>query len=292
MSEHPVNLVPTALGIPELPVAAELKVRVEVGRQLRRPIVRAVLVAMAILPLLLSGAVHAGGARGVGASAGIFAAVATDSAANFMVFALDLGTQYGMAIVVALVFGESIAREAQWNYLRVLLTVPVSRGRLLTRKLLAAGVVCLLAMATYVAMSAAIGVLCYGLKPLMPPSGTQVPESQELWRLAVALGYLIIYLAWIGSLGMFMSVVAQDNPVIAAGGTVIVVLCSTIFGGLPTLGGIRAVLPTRNYEAWLALTRTDIDWLGMQWGVFLSLLYAGIFLALSYVRFLVSDVKG
>lgn len=266
-----------------------LPLHVELGRQLSRRGVQLMLIAMIALPCVLAGAVSAG-KSGVAVNAELLADIATSSAGNFTVFALVAGSQFGLVLMAAYVLGESVAREAQWLHLRVLLTIPVPRGQLLWRKYVACIAVCALGLITFTLVSVTVGLVCYGNGPLTPVAGPAVPAGQLPWRIAAMAGYILVYLLWIGALAMLLSVLAIDNPVAAVGGTVVITLLSHLFGGLPTLAGLRAILPTRNYDAWLALTRIDVDWFGMRWGVFLSLFYTGAFLLLAYVRFVTKDV--
>ncbi|MBJ8347625.1 ABC transporter permease [Antrihabitans sp. YC2-6] len=266
-----------------------LSISVEVRRQFSRRGIQLMLVAMAVLPCLLAGAVSAG-KSGVAVNAQLLSDMATSSAANFAVFAIVAGSQFGLVLMVAYVMGEAVARDSQWLYLRVLLTVPVPRGQLLRRKFIACGIVCISGLLVFATVSVVIGLVFYGHGPLTPVSGAQVETSGLAWRLAAILVYIGVYLMWIGALAIFLSVLARDNPVAAVGGTVVVTLCSHLFGGLPTLQGLRAILPTRNYDAWLMLTRTDVDWFGMRWGLFLSLFYTGVFFLLAYVRFTTKDI--
>ena len=266
-----------------------LPLRVELHRQFARRGVQLMFAGLVALPCVLAAAIGAG-KSGVAVNAELLTAVAASSAGNFTVFTLVAGSQFGLVLMAAYLLGEAVARESQWLHLRVLLTVPVPRRQLLWRKFVACMIVCVAGLLTYTVVSVGLGLVLYGSGPLTPVSGAAVPASELMWRIPVMVGYLLFYLLWIGALALFLSVLAVDNPVAAIGGTIVVTLTSHLLGGIPTLGGLRGILPTRNYDAWLALTRADVDWFGMRWGVFLSLFYTGAFLLLAYVRFVTKDV--
>ena len=267
-----------------------LRTSVEIRRQLSRPSIRVVLVAMAGLPCLLAASVVKGKAVS-SFEAQFLNSIATESGANFVVFALFVGSQLATTLLVAYVFGESVTRESQWSYLPVLLTTPVRRGQFLRQKAFACSAVCLLGMGVFAAVSAVVGFALFGAGPFVPPSGPHVPLAQMTWRFAAMLGYMACYLMWIGALAILLSVLARDNGVTAVGGTVAITLLSHLFGGLSTFGLARSVLPTRNFDAWIVLAGADPDWIRLEWGVFLSLLYACLFGLLAYGLFASKDVR-
>ena len=267
-----------------------LRVSVEVRRQLSRPSIRAVLVAMAILPAALAASVVKGKFE-VSFDAQYLSSIATESGANFIIFALFTGSQLATPLLVAYVFGEAITREAQWSYLPVLLSTPVRRGQLLRQKAIACAVICLIGLLLFAGVSAAVGFGFFGTGPLVPVSGPHIPLAQVWWRLAAIVAYIAWYLMWVGALAMLLSVLATDNAVIAVGGTVAITLLSHLFGGLSTFGRTRGFLPTRNFDAWTALANAHIDMITLEWGVFLSLLYACVFALLTFGSFAAKDVR-
>jgi ABC-2 type transport system permease protein len=111
------------------------------------------------------------------------------------------------------------------------------------------------------------------------------------WRFAAMLGYIACYLTWIGALAMLLSVLAGDNAVISVVGTVAITLISHLFGGLSTLARTRGFLPTRNFDSWVDFTNADFDPIRVEWGAFLSLVYAAIFSLLAYGFFAGRDVR-
>ena len=267
-----------------------LRASVEIRRQLSRPSIRTVLIATALLPCALAAAVSKG-KFDISFDAQYLSSVATESGANFIVFALFVGSQLTMTLVVAYIFGEAITREVQWSYLPILVTTPVRRGQLLRQKAIACSVVCLIGLVLFGIVSAAVGFTLYGAGPLIPVSGAHVPLADMGWRFLAMFGYIACYLAWVAALGMLFSVLAGHNAVIAVGGTVAILLFSHLFGGLATVGVARSFLPTRNFDAWTTLASADIGWIRIEWGVFLSLLYSGVFGLLAYGSFVSKDVR-
>jgi ABC-2 type transport system permease protein len=267
-----------------------LKAGVEIRRQLSRPSMRVLLIAMAVLPVALATSVMKG-KFAASFDAHYLSDIATTSGANFIVFALFTGSQLATPLLVSYVFGESITREAQWSYLPVLLTTPVGRGQLLRQKAIACALVCLIGLLLYATAAAVVGLAMFGTGPLVPVSGPHIPLAQMPWRFAAMLGYIACYLTWIGALAMLLSVLAGDNAVISVVGTVAITLISHLFGGLSTLARTRGFLPTRNFDSWVDFTNADFDPIRVEWGAFLSLVYAAIFSLLAYGFFAGRDVR-
>ena len=267
-----------------------LKVSVEVRRQMSRTSIRVVLIAIALLPIALAASVVRGKFE-VSLDAQYLGGIATESGANFIVFALFTGSQLAMPLLVAYVFGEAIAREAQWSYLPVLLSTPLGRGQLLRQKAIAGALICLLGLVIFALVSAVFGIVFFGAGPLIPISGPHIPLAQMPWRFAAMLGYIACYLTWIAALALLLSVLADGNAAISVGATMAITLVSHLFGGLATLGRSRGFLPTRNFDAWTDLANTPLELLRLDWGVFLSLLYAGVFGVLAYGSFAARDVR-
>lgn len=267
-----------------------MPVTTEVRRQLSRPSILVVLASVAVLPCLLAAAVTTGKVQ-VAVDAQYLSGIATRNGINFAVFALFAGSQFALTLLVSYVFGESITRDAQWSYLPVLLTTPVSRARFLQRKSAACAVVSLLGLLIFGGSSLVVGLTLYGTGPLEPISGPHVGWADMWWRYPLILTYIAVYLTWIAALALLLSVLAGDNGVLAVGGTAAVTLASHLFGGLATLGNVRAFLPTRNFDGWTAALREDVYWPTLHWGTFLSLLYTCIFAALAYAAFRRKDIR-
>lgn len=270
--------------------ARTIRLRIEMRRLWSRTGTKLLLAAVVLLPLALVGALLSGRETET-LDARLLSDGASRSAANFTVFALYVGSQALMVMIVAYVFGESISRESSWSYLRVLLTVPITRGRLIGAKALTGAFMSLAALSVYTVVSYVVGYLVFGGGDLVPVSGPVVDADETPLRIVLMVAYIAASLIWIGALALFFSTVATDNPTVAVGSTLALTAFSHLLGGLPTLGNIRGLLPTRNFDAWTTLTRADVDWTSMQWGLFLSLVYGSLFGFLAVARMHTVDIR-
>lgn len=263
---------------------------VEMRRQLGRGRTRAVFAFMALLPLVLIGAFALGSPEDSGPDDRInLIDVATNGAFNFVLFVFFVTTGFFLVVVFALFFGDTVASEAQWGSLRYLLAAPVPRFVLLRRKLLVAFALSVAALLTLVAVSLLAGWAAYGWKPVSTPVGFAIPTDDMWWRLALIVGYLIVNQLIVGALAFYLSV-RTDAPLAAVGGTVFIVIVSSILGQVDALGDIRNALPTSYNFAWVGMLGDPPDTGDMASGVGWSLAYAAVLLGLAFWHFRRKDV--
>ncbi len=265
-----------------------LRLSVEVRRQLRRRRTVGLFAFMVALPLLLVLAFAVGdepqGRRGVS-----LIDVATSGALNFVLFVLFVSTGFLLVVVFALFFGDTVASEASWGSLRYLLAIPVPRTRLLVRKLVVALLLSVAALLVLVLTSLAVGVLFYGWSPVTTPVGFQIPPGDALARVAGITAYLVASMTMVGSLAFMLSV-RTDAPLAAVGGTVLLVIVSSILEQIDALGAVRDWLPTRYTLAWVGLLGDPPDTADMVRGVVFALGYSAVFLAVAFRHFQRRDV--
>jgi len=271
-------------------VTGTLPVRIELERQLSRPSVRVLLGLMVVVPCVVGLLLRAGSARS-SLDGNLVAAVGTGSAGNFTMLSLYGGAQLFLVITAAYLFGESIARESEWSFLRVLLTVPVTRTRLVLHKFAALVVLLFGAVAVYTLVSYVVGLALFGGGDLTPISGSGTHGAAAIGRLLMMTAYVMVYLLWVGALAVLLSVLAGDNPALATLGTVAITLLFHAIGGLTSVRAVVETLPTHNFSAWLDAARGTFDPTRMAWGLFTSLFYGSCLVVLAIAAFNVRDVR-
>jgi ABC-2 type transport system permease protein len=265
-----------------------LPVRVELARQLRRRRTQIALGFLVTLPFLLLIAFKVGNG-GNNRNSGQLVDLATQSGANFTVFALFASASFLLVVIVALFFGDTVASEASWSSLKYLLAVPVPRGRLLRQKAIVAGLLSVTALVVLPAVSLLVGALWYGTGDMVGPTGEAVPFGTAVGRIGIAVAYLAVHLLWVAGLSLLLSV-STDAPLGAVGGAVLVSILSQILDSITALGGLREWLPTHWAYAWGDLLSSTVDWGEMARGVLSALVYAAVFAALAMRRFTTKDI--
>ncbi|WP_310738381.1 ABC transporter permease [Microbispora sp. H10949] len=265
-----------------------LRVLVELRRQWRRRRTQLVFALIALLPLVLVAAFEIGG-QDPARSAVTYADLAVTSGPNFVVFTLYLAGSLLLPVVVALFFGDAVASEASWSSLKYLLAIPVPRLRLLRQKAVTAALLSLLALGLLPVVALIAGVIWYGPGDATSPAGDAVPFGRSVVMLAVAVGYTVVQLAWVGALALWLSVTV-DAPLGAVGGAALASVLSQILDQITALGSFRDLLPTHHAWAWIGLFATDADVTGMADGLLVSLVYALVFGVLAAYRFSRKDI--
>jgi ABC-2 type transport system permease protein len=261
----------------------------ELRRQLPRRRTQLALGMAVLLPVLLACALKLGTAQGPQDGVPSLVQLAGTGAVNFTLFTLFAATGLFLVVIVAVFAGDAVAGEASWSSLRYLLIAPVPRSRLLRRKLLVA---CAFGGAALVLLTLAAllaGWLAFGWAPVRSPMGTTLSSSEALVRLGIAVCYLAVMLLTVAAVAFALGV-RTDAPLGPVGGTVLLMVVSTILDAVPSLGAARSFLPTHYQYAWLDLLGPAIHWDEMQRGAALSIVYTAVLLALAWRHFLRKDI--
>jgi ABC-2 type transport system permease protein len=265
-----------------------LPIRVELARQLRRRRTQIALGFLVVLPFLLLIAFKVGNGSS-NRNSGQLVDLATQSGANFTIFAMFASAGFLLVVVVALFFGDTVASEASWSSLKYLLAIPVPRGLLVRQKAIVAGLLSLAGLVVLPVVSLLVGVIWYGTGDMVGPTGEAMPFGSAVGTIALATAYLAVHLLWVAGLALLLSV-STDAPLGAVGGAVLVSILSQILDSITALGGLREYLPTHWIYAWADLLSSSVDWGGIVRGVLSALVYCALFLALAVRRFARKDI--
>jgi ABC-2 type transport system permease protein len=263
--------------------------RAELTRQLRRRRTAVGLGGIAAVPVLLALAFYftTGEGGGGGDPTGLFD-LARASGLNFTLMSVAAVSPFLLLSVIALFTGDAISSEAGWSSLRYLLTRPVSRSRLLGRKLVVGLVLGVAAAAVTVASALISGTIAFGWGELITPFGT-LAGGDALLRLGLIVAYVLWSAAWVACLAFALST-ATDEPVGAVAGTIVIVIVVQILDAITALGAIREFLPVHEGGAWLGLLADPPRYGDLVRGVWLQLPYIGAFLGWAWWRFHRKDI--
>ena len=248
-----------------------------------------VLVLMALpIALVIGDKVSSRGGRREGTGAGFVDQITTNGIfAAFAALTIELGLFLPMGI--AMVSGDAVAGEAQAGTLRYLLTVPVSRARLLAVKYVALVLTGIFGAVAVAVTGVVCGALFFGVGPLTTLSGNQIPLSAGIGRLALSVLYVSAGLAALAAVGLFVSTLTEQ-PI---GATIAVVMFSTasfILDSIPQVDWIHPYLITHNWLAFGDLFRDPLAWQGVEHGWYAAAAYAAVFWALAWARLTTKDV--
>jgi ABC-2 type transport system permease protein len=133
-------------------------------------------------------------------------------------------------LLVALVAGDSVAGEANMGTLRLLLTRPVSRTRLMLVKFAASMIYTIMLLVWMAFLSLALSILLFGTNDMIITRNDVVEQIQRndiLWRYFAAFGYAAVALTTVAALAFLLSVFA-DNSIGPIVSTISIVIIFTI----------------------------------------------------------------
>jgi ABC-2 type transport system permease protein len=267
-------------------------IAVELIKMMRRPrtwLIIGMLLALPTLVAVLLAVTELGPRPGTGPP--FLSAVLSDGTL-FPLAALGVVLPLFLPIAVAVLGGDAIAGESQTGTLRYLLVRPVSRTHLLLAKLTTVVTFVLLAVLVVAAVSYVEGRLLLGKAPAtgtVSLSGSTLSEDELGWRIALALGYVVVSMLGVAAVALFLSTLTTSS-IGAALGTVGVLIASTVLLGLDAATALHPYLPTRYWLAFVDLFRDPILWRDVQRGLLVQLSYLLVFTLAAWASFSTKDI--
>jgi ABC-2 type transport system permease protein len=259
----------------------------EVSLVLRRRRNLALLTVLSVIPILIGVAVYLSTPRGGEGPA--FLGQITGNGLFLVFTALTVSLPVFLPLVVGVVAGDSIAGEAGSGTLRYLLTVPVTRGRVLTVKTLGVATFTALAVLTVALVGLVTGAILFGLGPITLLSGDTVSLSSGLLRALGVAAYVMVALLGLAAGGLLISTLTE-NAIAAMATTIGLVVLSALLDAVPQLSAIHPWLLTHNWLGFGELLRSHVDTAALLRWSGLHLAYAAVFLSLAWARMQTKDV--
>lgn len=167
-------------------------------------------------------------------------------------------------LLIALVAADAIAGEANMGTLRILLTKPISRTRLLLAKF-AASLLYTISLLLWMALLALfLSLLIFGKGDLMVLKAEEVvvlAQDDVFWRYGFAFLFAAIAMLMVAALAFLLSIFAENaiGPIV---GTMSIVILFTILSTLdiPFFYAIRPYLFTTHMIGWKGFFDDPINW--------------------------------
>jgi ABC-2 type transport system permease protein len=138
-------------------------------------------------------------------------------------------------ILVALVAGDAISGEANMGTLRLLVTKPISRNKIITVKFIASVMYTVGLLVFMAIMALFVSMLIFGVDDMLifrakgdESQILQITQDDVMWRYFLAFGYAAVALTVIAALALLLSVFSENSigPIIAT--VCIVIICTII----------------------------------------------------------------
>lgn len=248
------------------------------------------LLVLASVPVLLAVAVKLSNDGGEGRGrGGDFLTAATSNGIFVALAALSVEIALFLPLAIAMLSGDAIAGEANTGTLRYLLTVPVSRTRLLSVKYAALVIGSVIGTAVVAVTGVVIGGLLFGLGPVTLLSGAQVPLADGLWRVALSVAYVAVGLSALAAIGLFVSTLTEQ-PIAVMVTVTVISTAMWILNGISQLEWLQPYLLVHYWTAFADLFREPVFTEEISRGLLVALAYAVVFGALAWARFGQKDV--
>lgn len=246
------------------------------------------MVALAAFPVLIAVALRLEGPKSGEGSPSLISEVTSN---GIFVALTSLTIEIGLflPLAVAILSGDTIAGEAHTGTLRYLLTVPVSRSRLLVIKYASVVVGALLGVLVVAGSGVIIGGALLGVGPTTLLSGTEISFLASLGRLSASCAYLTFSLAGLAAVGLFLSTLTEQ-PIAAMVSTVVVSTAMWILNAIPQVAWLHPWLLVNRWPALADTFRDPPFWDVMRTGLLVDSAYIAIFATLAWARFTTKDI--
>lgn len=256
----------------------------EIAVLFRRRRTVAMLVAIALIPILLAVAVALSSQQLSPGEGPPFLDRVSQNGLFVGFTAMLVGIPLFLPLTVGVVAGDTIAGEAGQGTLRYLLTAPAGRVRLLLVKFAGTVAWALAATVTLMLSGLIIGSILFSIGPVTLLSGDVISLTESLLRMALVALYVSVSLVGLSAVGLFISTLT-DVPVGAMAATVVVPIVSQILDAVPQLSWMHPYLLTHYWLDFADILRNPIEWSSFGSNAVLQLAYVAIFGALAYGRF-------
>jgi ABC-2 type transport system permease protein len=283
--------VPTARAVPERDQHVWLR---QLGSELRLVFGRrrniAMLVFLAGIPIFIGFAVKVSPPGGSGDGPPFIDQLTSNGL--FLAFtALAVCLPVFLPLAVAVVAGDAVAGEAATGTLRYLLSIPVSRTRLLATK--SAGVLAYLGAGVLIitVVGLVTGALLFGTHGVTLLSGDTVSIGNGLLRASAIAAYVFVDLVGLAAIGLFFSTLTEV-PLGAMAATLVSGIAFAVLDSVPQLGALRELLLTHHWLDFAEFLRRSPDTHSLLRWSLVPLAYTAIFISAAWARITTADVSG
>jgi ABC-2 type transport system permease protein len=198
-------------------------------------------------------------------------------------------------LLVALVAGDALAGEANLGTLRLLLTKPVSRSRIVLVKFMASFIYTVLLIVWLAVVALFLSLLLFGkgdMINLKSDAFVMLLQDDIMWRYAAAFLFATLAMTTIASMSILLSAFADNSigPIMATMGIVVVL---TILSNLelPLFTIIKPYLFTTHMIGWKGFFDDPVPYAAIGRSAMVLALYTIVFTTATIFYFNRKDIK-
>ena len=198
-------------------------------------------------------------------------------------------------LLVALVAGDALAGEANMGTLRLLLTKPISRAKLVMVKFISSFIYTVILIVWLAIVGLFLSLLLFGkgdMINLKSESFVMILQNDVMWRYAAAFAFAVLAMTTIAAMSLMLSAFA-DNSIGPIIGTMGVVVVLTILSNLelPIFDHIKPYLFTTHMIGWKGFFDDPIPYSAIGFSSLILSLYTIGFLVFTIFYFNKKDIK-
>jgi ABC-2 type transport system permease protein len=199
------------------------------------------------------------------------------------------------SIYIALVCGDIVSKEVEDGTMRMILSRPVTRVRILLLKYATCIIYTWVLVLFIVGSSLGIGMLDRGVGGLIVWSSVEnifgyFEPGEGFYRFVIATGLLCLVTLTLSTIG-FMFSCFDMKPASATVLTLTVYFIDNVLGNVPFFEDLHKYFLSRNMNVWLRAFQDNIPWPQIWNSIFYLATFNLIFLALGAVYFYRRDFK-
>ena len=198
-------------------------------------------------------------------------------------------------LLVALVAGDALAGEAALGTLRMMLSKPVSRTKIVWVKFLASFIYTVMLIIWLAIVALFLSLLLFGtgdMINLKSDAFVLLLHNDIMWRYAMAFLFAVLAMTTISSLSLLLSAFADNSigPIMSTMGIVIVL---TILSNLalPLFSLIKPYLFTSHMIGWKGFFDDPVPWGAIGRSCAVLVTYTVLFLSITIIHFNKKDIQ-
>lgn len=198
-------------------------------------------------------------------------------------------------LLVALVAGDALAGEANLGTLRLLLTKPISRAKIVMAKFLSSFIYTVLLIVWLAIVALFLSMLLFGkgdMINLKSDAFVMILQHDVMWRYALAFAFAVLAMTTIAAMSLLLSAFADNSigPIIATMGIVVVL---TILSNLelPLFTLIKPYLFTTHMIGWKGFFDDPVPYAAIGKSAMVLVVYTVGFLGATIWYFNKKDIK-
>ncbi|ULQ52519.1 ABC transporter permease [Flavihumibacter fluvii] len=197
-------------------------------------------------------------------------------------------------LLIALVAGDQIAGEANMGTLRLLISKPVSRTKLLLAKFSASAFYTILLLVWMAFLALLVSILIFGTGDLMILKSEEVVvlnKADVLWRYFAAFGFAAIAMTTVAALSFLLSIFAENSigPIVSTMSVIILFTILTTMD-IPIFNAIKPYLFTTHMIGWKGFFDAPVSWAAVLQSAGVLVFHIFLFLGTSILVFNKKDI--